>query len=68
MTPFVMTLLASLAVFGLCLMGLAIGLILTGKPRIVRGTCGYDPTKKPGSCGSQKKCSICSNPNQTDTQ
>ena len=41
--------------------GLAIGLILTGKPKL-RGSCGWDPSKKRSeSCGKKIKCPLCEN-------
>jgi hypothetical protein len=56
-----LTIVAAIIFMGLCFTGLAIGLLITGKPKIIRGTCGYDPTKKrDGSCVNQGKCSVCS--------
>ncbi|MBS0622038.1 MAG: hypothetical protein JSR80_03665 [Verrucomicrobia bacterium] len=60
MSTFVVTLIVTVILAALALVGLCIGLILTGKPKIKRGSCGYDPTKKRDpSCGKNVKCPLC---------
>ena len=70
MKSFAILFILALIVFMLFAAGLCIGLILTGKTRIKRGTCGYDPTQKPDTdCeGKQKDCPICSASPQITTE
>jgi len=49
------TILLSVIIIGICLVGLSIGLILTGKPKLKKG-CGSLPKDK--QCGSGS-CEIC---------
>lgn len=45
----------------ICLAGLAVSLIFTGKSSIKPGACGRDPTKKKDDqdCGDHISCSLC---------
>lgn len=62
MSSFLTTLVITIVLVGLALAALAIGLILTGKSRLRRGSCGMDPTKlRDKSCDEEKQssCGLC---------
>jgi len=50
------TIIFSIVVVALCLLGLSIGLILTGKPKLKKG-CGSLPSSKKCDKGA---CEVCS--------
>lgn len=61
MESLVVTVAISIVLVFLAVAGLAIGLILTGKSKITRGTCGYNPKKeRSDDCGKKIKCGLCS--------
>jgi hypothetical protein len=60
MSELLFTIIAAAVLIALALVGLAISLILTGKSRLTRGTCGWNPRdKKNKDCGTQTTCSLC---------
>jgi len=57
MSNLILTIIAAIIVMGLVILGFAIGWLLTGKTKMRRGTCGFNPKEKQdGTC---KPCSIC---------
>jgi len=61
MSSFAVTLIITIVLVGLAIAGLAIGLILTGKSKLRRGSCGLDPTKlRDNECDKEKSCNVCS--------
>jgi hypothetical protein len=60
MSSFIPTFIIAAVLILLAAAGLAIGLLLTGKARLVRGTCGRVPNaRKDKYCGKQVKCMLC---------
>ena len=60
MSSLVTTIVITVILVLLAVGGLSIGLILTGKPKITRGTCGWNPKKKRDeTCGKKIKCPLC---------
>jgi hypothetical protein len=61
MSTLAITIILAFVIVALALASLAIGWLLTGKSRIVRGACGMDPKKlKDGSCGTADiHCALC---------
>lgn len=61
MQEYASLLIITTVVFLIFAAGLCASLILTGKNRLKRGTCGYDPNEKSdGDCEGKKTCAICS--------
>jgi hypothetical protein len=62
MSSLLVTIIISVVLVLLAVAGLSIGLILTGKPKITRGTCGWNPKKeRTEDCGKKIKCPLCKN-------
>lgn len=60
MSTLTMTLIGAFIVTVLAITCLAIGWLISGRSRIVRGSCGMDPKKKPDeSCGTKTHCALC---------
>lgn len=60
MSSFLITVVLTVVLVSLAIIGLSIGLILTGKSRIRKGGCGMVPGKKRDeSCDEQPSCGIC---------
>jgi len=61
MSNLILTITIAFIVIVLALVGLGISLLLTGRGRIHRGSCGRDPTKKrdESECGTDKSCGLC---------
>jgi hypothetical protein len=60
MSSFLITVVLTIVLVSLAIIGLSIGLILTGKSRIRRGGCGMVPGKKrDDSCDEQSSCGVC---------
>jgi hypothetical protein len=60
MSGLVPTVIIASILFLLAAAGLAIGLLLTGKARLVRGTCGRVPNaRRDKHCGKEVKCMLC---------
>ncbi|MDF2577477.1 MAG: conserved putative rane protein [Chlamydiales bacterium] len=54
------TLLATIVIFGLAIIGLMIGWIITGKSKLKRGSCSSVPNDpKDDECGNKASCSLC---------
>ena len=54
------TLIIAFVLILLAILGLAIGVLLTGKPKIIRGACGMDPNKlRDEKCGKNIHCDLC---------
>ncbi len=67
MSSLVTTIIITVILVLLAVAGLSIGLILTGKPKITRGTCGWDPKKKKdAACGKKIKCPLCEEDDDED--
>lgn len=63
MSNWLITFVAAFILFALAMAGLALGWLVTGKPKITRGTCGRDPTlPKDDSCKDQPECPLCGDP------
>ena len=46
----------------LAITALSIGWLITGKPKIVRGSCGIDPGRRRDEhCGKDIRCDLCEN-------
>ncbi|TXI41916.1 MAG: hypothetical protein E6Q59_01470 [Nitrosomonas sp.] len=61
MSNFLTTLILAAIVVVLAILLMAIGWLITGKNRVVRG-CGTDPTKsRDDECGTKSSCSLCEN-------
>jgi hypothetical protein len=60
MNPFLLTLLAA-SVLVLASVGLlAIGWLITGKSKIIRGACGMNPHRsRDEDCGKETSCGLC---------
>jgi hypothetical protein len=44
----------------LAITALSIGWLITGKPKIVRGSCGLDPQRRRNDhCGKDIRCDLC---------
>lgn len=60
MSTLMITLLVAFIATVFAITCLAIGWLLSGRSRIVRGSCGLDPNRKrDGECGSDIQCGIC---------
>ena len=61
MSNLVLTIIIAFVIIMIALVGLGISLLLTGRGRIQRGSCGRDPTKKreDSSCGTDQTCGLC---------
>lgn len=60
MSHLFLTILLASIFLAICLTGMAISFLLTGKNKLIRGTCGYDPTKKQNRhCNKKNRCSLC---------
>lgn len=60
MSQMLLTILLSIILVVLALAGLAIGYIITGKPRLTRGTCGWNPRQANGKrAKTDVKCGLC---------
>lgn len=60
MSTLMITLLGAFIATVLAITCLAIGWLLSGRSRIVRGSCGTDPKgKKDDRCGTKTHCGIC---------
>lgn len=60
MSSFLVTVILTVILVALAIVGLSIGLILTGKSRIRGGSCGMIPGKKrDASCDDQPSCGLC---------
>lgn len=54
----------------LAIAALSIGWLITGKPRIVRGSCGLDPQRRrdDNHCGKDIRCDLCEKPEETENK
>jgi hypothetical protein len=65
MTTFLYTILFAIILIILGLLALGIGWLITGRQKLKRGTCGYDPNqlkkqKEQEQCGKDPSCPVCS--------
>lgn len=60
MSSFLTTAAIAAIVVVIAILIMAIGWLLTGKSKIVRGACGMDPNKlRKDKCGTDIKCDLC---------
>jgi len=55
MTLFLLILLISFVIIGLCALGLSTGLLFDGKSRLTCRRCGFDPTEQK----TKEECKLC---------
>ncbi len=52
----------------LAITALSIGWLITGKPKMVRGSCGIDPQRRRDEhCGKDIRCGLCEKPEERET-
>lgn len=52
----------------LAITALSIGWLITGKPKIVRGSCGLDPQRRRDDhCGKDIRCDLCEKSKEAKT-
>lgn len=60
MSTFIITLLVAFVATVCAITLLAIGWLISGRSRVVRGGCGMDPKKlRDGQCGDARSCALC---------
>jgi hypothetical protein len=60
MSTLMVTLLVAFIATVLAIASLAIGWLISGRSRIVRGSCGMDPHRRRDKhCGNEAHCSLC---------
>ncbi|MDP1836702.1 MAG: hypothetical protein Q8K75_12355 [Chlamydiales bacterium] len=60
MSTFLTTAAIAAIIVVLAILLMAVGWLLTGKSKIIRGACGMDPKKRQESdCGSDIRCDLC---------
>ncbi len=57
------TFLITFVLIVLAIAALSIGWLVTGKPKITRGSCGIDPERRRDEhCGKDIRCDLCDHP------